>query len=48
MEEDFVKIAEDTIEAAEALDCPFSDFVDGLETVIRMLQERLEQAHDEQ
>lgn len=47
-EDEFELIANKAIKLAEELDAPFDDFVDGLETMITIFNERLEEAREEQ
>jgi hypothetical protein len=43
----FVAIGDQAILEAEAVDCDFESFVDGLKTIVSALQERLDMAKDE-
>lgn len=44
---DFERLAVSTISQAEAIRCPFSDFVEGLELLLERIQERLTLAKQE-
>jgi len=46
-EDKFGEIAEMAIQEAHRVKCPFGDFIDGLELIVEMISERLEQARRE-
>jgi len=43
----FEEIAEDAVRAAEKVECPFSEFIEGLDIIRRTVTERLALATDE-
>ena len=47
MEETFEKIAQEAVEQAERVECPFLDFKKGLRTMLGIVKERYEQACEE-
>jgi len=44
---EFEKIAQEVVRKAEAVKCPFRDFVEGLRSILIDVRERLEIAEDE-
>lgn len=44
VEAQFEEIAENAIASAEAVTCPYGDFVEGLELIVSELRDRLELA----
>lgn len=47
LEAQFEKLANDAVEKAEAVSCSLSDFAAGLDAMIGVLRQRLEQVNDE-
>lgn len=47
-EDEFQEVADDAINSASAIHCPFPDFIAGLELIIENLQDRLQAAKEEQ
>jgi hypothetical protein len=47
-QDDFERIADEAIRAAEKVQCSFEDFIQGLDTIRDMVTDRLHLARDEQ